>query len=390
MSLKKYAALPSSRMQIFYNLSQYKDLAIVDFSTSGHALYNYGHLGWTGKDMNNNIFSVHLTEVDISLGDFSKLYNAVDNIVNDYHYKNIFITPSSLACVIGIDIHQHIYTLSQKYNINIATIDTALYDDFYAGLQQSIEYLSRYSEDKRLPYKSNDKVCSILGGYTIQDKHNNKYVANLLKKYFDIDTIFDSMSCQKLYDWTNVPQSNIIIVTSIFALDIAKHYCQQYNIPYIYFSSLSMTAENKFVTQVSDVLNIPFDSDMQKQALAEYTNIANQMKNILSISPLNIICYTYVDQLKQLQTYFEELDIQVTLICSHKNCYFEYMDINDFIQKQYNGLILSYDKVCEYYNNSIAITNLALDYKLNVPLQDATIGVEGMYRLSKALSDKLL
>ena len=44
MPLNKYAAFPSARMEAFYLASRYRDLAIIDFSTNGHGVYNYGHL----------------------------------------------------------------------------------------------------------------------------------------------------------------------------------------------------------------------------------------------------------------------------------------------------------------------------------------------------------
>ena len=46
MPVNKYAALITGRSQTFINALSVKDLAVLDFSTAGHAVYNLGHIGY--------------------------------------------------------------------------------------------------------------------------------------------------------------------------------------------------------------------------------------------------------------------------------------------------------------------------------------------------------
>ena len=99
MPLTKYAAFPSARMEAFYLASRYRDLAIIDFSTNGHGVYNYGHLMRLAPGRAQSAFySVPLTEVDIALGNFSRLYTAAEEAARD-GYKNILLLPSSISSV---------------------------------------------------------------------------------------------------------------------------------------------------------------------------------------------------------------------------------------------------------------------------------------------------
>ena len=51
MPLIQYACLPTARMEMFYSAMRYPDLAVLDFSMNGHALYNYGSLPWLSEQV---------------------------------------------------------------------------------------------------------------------------------------------------------------------------------------------------------------------------------------------------------------------------------------------------------------------------------------------------
>ena len=81
MPLKKLFCLPSARSAMYYCAVQFKDLAILDRSTFGHALYNYGHLTRLATRFEGgNAFSTHLTQAEIIFGDDSRFFNAVGEL----------------------------------------------------------------------------------------------------------------------------------------------------------------------------------------------------------------------------------------------------------------------------------------------------------------------
>ena len=68
MPLIQYACLPTARMEMFYSAMRYPDLAVLDFSMNGHALYNYGSLPWLSEQVvSRQSYSTHMTELDLSL-----------------------------------------------------------------------------------------------------------------------------------------------------------------------------------------------------------------------------------------------------------------------------------------------------------------------------------
>ena len=105
MPLKKLFCLPSARSAMYYCAVQFKDLAILDRSTFGHALYNYGHLTRLATRFEgSNAFSTHLTQAEIIFGDDSRFFNAVGELAERGSYHGVFVLPNVIGGVLGKDL----------------------------------------------------------------------------------------------------------------------------------------------------------------------------------------------------------------------------------------------------------------------------------------------
>ena len=90
MGLNKYSSLKSARMALYNKFALIKDLAIVELSTSGHGVYNYGDLAYKYPTrIKDNLYSTSINEVEISIGLFTKVEKAIKEAISD-GYKNIF------------------------------------------------------------------------------------------------------------------------------------------------------------------------------------------------------------------------------------------------------------------------------------------------------------
>ena len=104
MPLIQYACLPTARMEMFYSAMRYPDLAVLDFSMNGHALYNYGSLPWLSEQVvSRQSYSTHMTELDIALGDTGRLRRAAEEL-REKGFRQAFLMPSSVASVLGLDL----------------------------------------------------------------------------------------------------------------------------------------------------------------------------------------------------------------------------------------------------------------------------------------------
>ena len=202
MPLNKYAAFPSARMEAFYLASRYRDLAIIDFSTNGHGVYNYGHLMRLAPGRAQSAFySVPLTEVDIALGNFSRLYTAAEEAARD-GYKNILLLPSSIGSVLGFDFKAYAEDISRVSGVNMFTLPLKLSDDFYSGREAFLFSMVRFVGKEKSFAES---AFNLLGGdATYQAQCDHIYLSELIESSFGLKLNIDSTRNERVEAWKHI------------------------------------------------------------------------------------------------------------------------------------------------------------------------------------------
>ena len=171
MGLNKYSSLKSARMALYNKFALIKDLAIVELSTSGHGVYNYGDLAYKYPTIiKDNLYSTSINEVEISIGLFTKVENAIKEAISD-GYKNIFLLPSSLVLMLGIDLNLLANKYKKLFDINIFTINIKMHETYYSGICKFYDYL------KTLNCSDSNKILNsyaIIGGENSIANYNKK------------------------------------------------------------------------------------------------------------------------------------------------------------------------------------------------------------------------
>ena len=106
MGLHRFRPPPSGRMGVFWTLSGIKDAAVIEFGCMGHNLYGGSALKRAGihEGSGADLYTTHIDETDISLGDTSRLYDTIGHVVREVRPKAIFLQPSAVPEVIGTDL----------------------------------------------------------------------------------------------------------------------------------------------------------------------------------------------------------------------------------------------------------------------------------------------
>ena len=382
MPLIQYASFPSARMEAFYFASHYRDLAVIDFSTNGHGVYNFGHLiRLAPRKPDAALYSIRLTEIDIALGDFSRLYAAVEEAVRD-GYINILLLPSSIGNVLGFDLKAYARDISDRLNIRMFTLPLKLSDDFYCGREEFMFAMAQFAEEKAT---SGVPSFNLLGGsatYRAQCEHS--YLARLLSDAFGLTLNFDSCFAETVGEWNLVNQAQINVVTSRYALRTAEYLKKKFGTPYVYFYPIGKRALDHMLKQIADLLGRDYQCDRDEI----YEFAAFQFSNILRARKQVIVCYADMDKVFALQNFLNEFGIEPQCYCTHKNTVYPYLQADDFIEKFRNAEVISIsnDCVCKHLKFAISIEYIGLDYNLQVPLKDVWIGTEGAYRIMLKIS----
>ncbi len=115
MGLHRFKPLPSGRMGILWTLSSVREAAIVEFGCMGHMMYSGISLKNIGVRNGAKRYSTHIDETDIALGGTHKLAAAIAHVIRHDNPKVIFLLPSSIPEMIGIDLFSEAQALQKEY-----------------------------------------------------------------------------------------------------------------------------------------------------------------------------------------------------------------------------------------------------------------------------------
>ena len=370
MPLNKYGIFPNGRINLYNHFIMFNDVAILDFSTCGHGVFDYGNLSRLFyQKLDKHSYTADLNEIDLSLGQVNKAFLTCEEIIKNKDFKHIFIMPSSLSVTLGFDINALCYDIQEKYHVNTSTIFLNLNDDFYYAETLFYNYLFKY-----IKLEQSDKYNLIGDEVSNANILKHQKIKKILKEKYNLECMFDSLSFNELNDLHLSNKLNII--TSNSALELAK----KLNIPYVFLNSLDEENDKSFFEKG---LNIPFKINEN----VDY--IYFQFKNIMKMTNKMIVCYLNIDYLEMLNNFFSYLDINIELIATHKNNKYKYMSMDNFIDlyKEKEYIVISNERVQKYLKDCISLEYVALDYKLLTPFEQTYIFYDdGIVLLEKLVS----
>ena len=370
MPLNKYGIFPNGRINLYNHFIMFNDVAILDFSTCGHGVFDYGNLSRLFyQKLDKHSYTADLNEIDLSLGQVNKAFLTCEEIIKNKDFKHIFIMPSSLSVTLGFDINALCYDIQEKYHVNTSTIFLNLNDDFYYAETLFYNYLFKY-----IKLEQSDKYNLIGDEVSNANILKHQKIKKILKEKYNLECMFDSLSFNELNDLHLSNKLNII--TSNSALDLAK----KLNIPYVFLNSLDEENDKLFFEKG---LNLPFKINEN----VDY--IYFQFKNIIKMTNTMIVCYLNIDHLEMLNNFFSYLGINIELIATHKNDKYKYMSMDNFIDlyKEKECIVISNERVQKYLKDCISLEYVALDYKLLTPFEQTYIFYDdGLVLLEKLVS----
>ena len=143
MSLVRFLPTPSDRMGILWSLLCIEGSVIVEYGPAGTTHYSMGLFGELGIEQENRLFSTHMSEEDVVMGDVSRLENALLEVDEGYHPKVIFVVASSVSAVIGTDLRGVCATMQKKVEARLIAFEQGGFrGDYSIGLRETYRLLS--------------------------------------------------------------------------------------------------------------------------------------------------------------------------------------------------------------------------------------------------------
>lgn len=104
MSLCRFYPTPSDRMAIIWSLMPIEDAIVLEYGPAGTTHFGGGLYSSLGLELGRSLFTTHISEDDVIMGDVSRLENAILEIDEAYHPKVIFVVAAAVIAVIGTDV----------------------------------------------------------------------------------------------------------------------------------------------------------------------------------------------------------------------------------------------------------------------------------------------
>ena len=117
MGLYRFKPMPSGRMGIFWTVSSIRESAVVEFGCMGHNLYSGGLLRQSGiyEGYGAPLYTTYIDETDIAMGQTYRLEATLRRVVDTDRPKVVFLQPSAVPEVIGMDMYAIANLLTDEF-----------------------------------------------------------------------------------------------------------------------------------------------------------------------------------------------------------------------------------------------------------------------------------
>lgn len=197
MQLYKFLPPPSDRMGALWALSSIKDAAVLEYGPAGTTHYGIEGFMQLNAGMNARLFTTHMDETDIVMGDSTRLEETIREIDTVYAPPVLFVLASSISSVIGTDIATICTALQPHTQAKLIPITGGGWrGDYTLGIREALTALAAVVVKPRTQELAS--TCNIIGacidGYNFES--DLRELRFLLKEAFGftVNAVFTAES----------------------------------------------------------------------------------------------------------------------------------------------------------------------------------------------------
>ena len=162
MSLVRFLPTPSDRMGIIWSLLAVQGAIVLEYGPAGTTHYSMGLYGGLGLRFQNRLFTTHMSEDDVVMGDVTRLEEALVELDKNYAPKVIFVVASSVTAVIGTDIKGVCRYMQNEVKAKLVAFEQGGFrGDYSVGLAETYKLLVRNLPQKGVAQEKG--VYNIIG-----------------------------------------------------------------------------------------------------------------------------------------------------------------------------------------------------------------------------------
>ncbi len=321
MSLCRFYPAPSDRMAIIWSLMPVKNAVVLEYGPAGTTHFGGGLYSSFGIELGKTLYTTHISEDDVIMGDVSRLENAIREVDAAYNPEIIFVVASAVIAVIGTDIAGVCRYMQDEVNARLISFEEGGFrGDYTYGLKSVYRMLAK---EVIQPTDEKEKVFNILGASLGAWRMRSDVweIQQLMKEAFGWDCHFTmGMECN-VKDIETAGKASLNLVIRNEALQAAEIVKDKCGTPYVYGAPYGYRGTLEWLKEISQTIGQEINPALLKrleEKIRRLTPMGGPMAMGLTREKPKAHLQADYDTLLGFKQAMTELDIDVAdMICSH-------------------------------------------------------------------------
>lgn len=326
MKLCRYLPVPSDRMGVLWSLLPIENSVILEYGPAGTTHYSMGLFNELGLGQRNRLFTTHMSEADVVMGDTSRLEKALVEIDQQYKPQVIFVLASTISAVIGTDLRGVCAYTQKKVNAQLVVFPQISFSgDYSTGLQSAYKALAEQlaeADQPRIPGTYNLLGVSE-GAYRMRSDVNE--IKWMMHKAFGMRSnvcLCEETSVEKIRRMGGAEVNLVLREEALPAAQILEKRC---GTPYVLGAPYGYTGSLNWLQSVGTLVGRSIEPALQSRIeeqtgkVREYRRTAATLKRDKPCAVL----YGEYPAVEGLSAFMKELGISVSkaMVCHSLRAY---------------------------------------------------------------------
>ncbi len=258
MSLCRYLPVPSDRMAVMWTLLGVDGAVVLEYGPAGTTHYCVSLFGQMGISPDQSLFTTHMSEDDVIMGDVTRLEDAICEVDEVYHPKVIFVIASAVTAVIGTDMAGVCKYMQDQVSARLIPVENGGFSgDYTLGLSKIYTILVKELSGSKGPdEKGKNRIYNILGA--------SAGAYRILSDLWEIDDLMGRAFGftrgavlgvnSSLDQLASIENTRVNLVLRKEALEAARYLQETYGIPYVYGAPYGYEGTQNWLEKVGETI----------------------------------------------------------------------------------------------------------------------------------------
>lgn len=266
MSLCRYLPTPSERMAVMWTLLNVEDAVVLEYGPAGTTHYSMNLFGAMGVSPDQTLFTTHMSEDDVVMGDVRRLEDAIVELDESYAPKVIFVVASAVTSVIGSDLMGVCSYMQERVKARLIAMENGGFrGDYTVGLRDAWLMLARELSGAGISKRPGtyNVLGASAGAYRI---HSDLWeLKDLMSGAFGFQFHTAPGLVGGVDELASLGAATINLVLRGEALPAAQWLKATYGTPYVYGAPYGYAGTESWLTAVSAAINVPVASPVKER-----------------------------------------------------------------------------------------------------------------------------